>query len=267
MRTLPFPKLFITDLDGTALGGGFKPYARIPDDFSSFLDRLSEHGCDWATCTTWEMNVQLQLLQASPVRTAPSFVVVGSGLYLCKLLGDELLKIDPYSLQMQLQLDEIVEAELRPVMRAACTQFDCSKMNFSGSWFSMTVQEEDTERMMEVVGELASQYSNLKFERVPEEQRFYVHPAFMRKGTPVKEILRLTGLTPDDIVVAGDEMMDLHMMTSDVATHVICPSNAHPEVKARVLERGGFVGDGACSVGVMDAFSKLARARGWDSFV
>ena len=33
-----FPKLFVTDLDGTALGGGYEPYAKFPDHFSKFLD-------------------------------------------------------------------------------------------------------------------------------------------------------------------------------------------------------------------------------------
>ena len=37
-------KLFITDLDGTALGGDFEQYARFPDSFSKFLDKLTDVG-------------------------------------------------------------------------------------------------------------------------------------------------------------------------------------------------------------------------------
>ena len=36
-KTSGFPKLFVTDLDDTALGGGYVPYARFPDPFSEFL--------------------------------------------------------------------------------------------------------------------------------------------------------------------------------------------------------------------------------------
>lgn len=258
-----FPKLFVTDLDGTALGGGYRPYSRIPDRFAAFLDRLAERGCGWATCTTWELSTQLNLLYASPVKTPPSYVIGGSGLYLAEWAEDELVKLQPYTGTMEARLAEVVREELHPLMRDVASRFDPVLTGFNGYWFSMTVQEADVERMLDYMGELATRYEGLRIERLAEEKRFYAHPAFLRKGTPVKELLRLTGLTPAELVVAGDELMDLSMMEPDVAIHAVCPANAHPEVRARVERMGGFVGEAPCSDGVIEAFRRLADAQGW----
>jgi hydroxymethylpyrimidine pyrophosphatase-like HAD family hydrolase len=259
-----FPKLFVTDLDGTALGGGYRPYAKLPTAFSAFLHQLAGRGCRWATCTTWESDAQRNLLHASPEAPPPAYVVVGSGLQILTYQQNELIRVEPYSGDMAYKQDEIVRGEMYPLIRDVCSRFDSKMMNFNGYWFSMTVQDSDVERMMDYMGEKASQLPLLKIERIAEEKRFYVHPAFLRKGTPVKELQRLMDLTPDDIVVAGDEMMDLDMMMSDASAHWICPSNAHPAVKQRVLERNGVVGGKTCSDGIMEAFYNLARAKGWD---
>jgi len=44
-------KLFVFDLDGTALGGHV-PYDQFPKPFADFLDDLARRGCRWATNTT-----------------------------------------------------------------------------------------------------------------------------------------------------------------------------------------------------------------------
>ncbi|MBO9609771.1 MAG: HAD hydrolase family protein [Paenibacillaceae bacterium] len=261
--TRPFPKLFVTDLDGTALGGGYRPYARFPDHFAAFLDQLAGRGCGWATCTTWELPPQLNLLHASAVQTPPTYVVGGSGLYLTRPLDGTLVKVQPYMGEMERRLAEAVQAELYPLMRDTASRFDPEAMSFNGYWYAMTALDRDAERLLAFMEEQAQRRPELRIETIAEERRFYAHPAFLRKGTAVREMARLLGLTPDDIVVAGDERMDLSMMAADVATHAICPANAHEEVKERVRATGGFVGEAVCSDGVIGAFRQLAEANGW----
>ncbi len=68
-----FPKLFVTDLDGTALDGGYQPYARFPDPFSEFLDYLHDNGCQWAINTTWDVGGQWDIVELSSVKSKPVF--------------------------------------------------------------------------------------------------------------------------------------------------------------------------------------------------
>ncbi|GEM_PF-1079607 len=258
------PKLFITDLDGTALGGSGQPYARFSDEWSSFLGRLTANGCRWATNTTWEVKQQLQLFYASAASSRPSFVVGGSGGQLCTIEDNELRKVEPYSGMMEQRLEEAHRQHTYPLMRDVLSRFDSGNMFFNGYWFAMTALPEQSEYLLKHVEENYLANSGLRIVLIPEEQRFYTHPAFLRKGTAAKEIARIEGLHPDEIVVAGDEIMDLDMMDPEIATHAICPDNAHPEVKQRVLEMGGVVGTGRYGSGVLEAFTKLAEIRGWN---
>ncbi|TNJ64181.1 hypothetical protein FE784_21425 [Paenibacillus hemerocallicola] len=259
----PFPKLFITDLDGTALGGGYRPYAKLPPAFSAFLHRLAERGCMWATCTTWDAQAQFNLIDASPDAPPPSYLIAGSGLGIFTFQAGERTPVEPYTAIMAQRSAETVRAFLRPLIRDVCARFDCGKMSFNGYWFSMTVQDEETERMAAYMGEQASRYPDLRIEVIAEENRFYTHPAFLRKETAVLELLRLTGLDPNEVAIAGDERMDLGMMEAHITAHAICPGNAHPEVKERVLALSGAAGTASCSDGVIEAFGSLAQARGW----
>lgn len=258
-----FPKLFVMDLDGTALGGG-KPYKRFPDELSAFLDGLVRNGCAWTTNTTWEVMPQLQLLYASRVASRPPYLTGGSGLQLCALEGDRPVPVEPYSSTMASRMKEVVRAHLLPLLREAGRSLTPEKIGFNGFWLAMTVVPEDAERLARFVEErrLAAA-RELHIAYVPEEHRFYAHPAFLKKGTVLRELVRLTGCGPEDIVVAGDEKMDLDMMRPELAAHAICPANADPEVKRHVLAMGGAVGDVPYGLGIVQAFGKLAKARGW----
>lgn len=85
-------KLFIIDFDGTALGG-YKPYDRIPDNLSSFLDNLSSQGVLWATCTTWHPYIQDKVFKASILKSRPVRAIGRSSLN-CGLYIDGQLYLD-----------------------------------------------------------------------------------------------------------------------------------------------------------------------------
>lgn len=258
-----WPKLFVTDLDGTALGGSNRPYARLPEELCRLLDELADYGCAWATNTTWDVRPQMQLLYASSASSRPAYLVGGAGLQLCEIRGDDLVPVRPYSDRMHERLEESVRDELYPLIRECCSTFTAKSFSFNGFWFAMTVSAEESDALMELLARKAEAGSGLTIVRVPEEHRFYAHPAFLRKGTALQAILEASGLTPDDIVVAGDEKMDLDMMRPDLARYAVCPGNAHPDVKRRVTEMGGFVGQAECGLGVVQAFRALAEAKGW----
>ncbi|MFK7691938.1 HAD family hydrolase [Paenibacillus sp. HJGM_3] len=259
----PFPKLLITDLDGTALGG-FRPYSRLPDPFSRFLERLDRHGCRWVTNTAWDSGPQVDLVLGSELSSLPAYISGGVGLDLCRLQGDRLEAVEPYTSAMHDRLRAAQEASFRPFIRDICARFDAAFIAFNGGvWFAFTPVEDQVEPLFRYVKEAYGAHPDLNIRLLPEEKRFHAHPAFLTKASIVDELARLERLSPAELIVAGDELPDLAMMDPKRVKYAICPGNAHPEVKERVRSMGGAVGTRSFGPGVIEAFCLLARAEGW----
>lgn len=262
--TSRFPKLFITDLDDTALGGGFKPYSRFPDIFSGFLDKLEQHDCKWATNTTWDVNSQVQMILGSRVASRPAYLVGGKGLQLCSLREDEPVNIQPYADGMNIRLEEVCGQYLRPLIKEVCSTFELKNISFNGFWFSAAATDKDGAALLSFIKEREKVLEQLSFMVFPQKNQFSAHPAFLKKSAAVREILKIANMEPHDIAVAGDGLIDLDMMACDLAGYVLCPGNAHPDVKAWVAKRNGVIGKSGCGPGVVEAFDTLAVQNGWE---
>lgn len=258
-----FPKLFVTDLDSTALGG-FSPYARFPDVFSEFLDKLDKHGCRWATNTAWEAKPQIDLIMGSTMKSMPAYVTGAVSLELCILKGDKLEYVQPYSDNMQEKLEKVHQSCMNSFIRDICSKFDSIFLQYNQSWFAFTPKEEHAEELFAYIEEKYPDRSELTIQFVREEKRIIALPAFLTKDVVIREISKLMGLTAQDILVAGDSEMDLPMMTPDLAKYYICPDNACQQVKDRVTESGGVVGRKNYGPGTIEAFGRLAEINGWD---
>ena len=68
-------RLFVTDLDGTALGG-YEPYDRLPEKFCALLDRLVDDGWEWALNTTWDPEGQWKWSAKVPCAPVQRFLSV-----------------------------------------------------------------------------------------------------------------------------------------------------------------------------------------------
>jgi hypothetical protein len=80
----------------------------------------------------------------------------------------------------------------------------------------------------------------------------FCHEAYS-KGTALGELARLTGISRDEIFAAGDHYNDLPMLDGRHAAWVACPGNAVDAVKRTVKQAGGYVAEGLCSAGVVQA--------------
>ena len=256
--------LFVTDLDGTALGGGFKPYARFPDHFSEFLDALAAKGCRWAINTTWDAGGQLDLVNLSSVKSRPDFLMAEFGRRLARPGADGPEFVEPYTADMGRRLDEFLEHGMHPMIQTLCGQFKAEKIFFYGHLFQFILS--GTENAA------AFATSTEPYRRAPElvcalnGRSFSARPAFLSKAAPLREAAALLGLAPERIVVAGDEATDLAMMAPDLAAHHLCPANAAEEVKRHVRKHGGEVGELPFAAGVIQAFKRLADRNKWQLF-
>ncbi|HOL22822.1 MAG TPA: HAD hydrolase family protein [bacterium] len=247
-------KLFIFDLDGTALIPGKEPYARLPDFFSEFLDVISQKGWMWGINSTWDINGQWHLVLVSSVKSRPSFLIGEMGLRIAKVENCQLELLQPYTEAMEKGTKDIVEKNLWPVMNLICSRFHPSRMYFYGHLFDFMVDEKERKEFDKSTAEINN--GELVIKR--NEGRFVAYPSILNKGKPIKEIMRITGLSPEEIVVAGDEVIDIAMMSPSISKNPICPSNACDEVKEYIKRAGGVISEKPYGEGVIEAFQSLS---------
>ena len=256
-----FPKLFVADLDDTALGGGYQPYARFPDHFSDFLDRLSECGCRWAINTTWDVHGQWQVVQSSKVRSRPSYLIAEYGLRVAHVTSEGPDFIQPYTQEMEARQEEVNQSELLPLIRNVCSRFKPAKMHFYGHVFEFHPRPEDADALAAYIRE---EYGESKLLRAGAGRALGVVPKFLNKGNGLREVMRIEKLSPMDVVTAGDSMPDTTMMTPELSANPLCPGNARAEIKEFVRSHGGAVGESVCARGIIEAFENLSLKRGWE---
>jgi hypothetical protein len=254
-------KLFITDLDGTALGGGYEPYARFPDFFSEFIDTLAGNGFHWGINTTWDVGGQWDLVKVSSLKSRPDFMMAEFGLRLASPAFDLPEYIQPYTDRMEQRLKEFQYSKFQTLLRELCGNFACARVMYYGHLLCFELAENEDSDAFEAFAEQLS--LDTEFISKLSGRQLSARPAFMNKGEPLREILKLKQLIPEQVIVAGDEVTDLGMMALEIAKHYICPANAAKEVKEHVLMHGGVVGSLEFGAGVVQAFKELAKRNNW----
>jgi len=257
-----FPKLFITDLDGTALVRDGRPYARFTDKFSGFLDALDRCGCRWAISTTWDMNGQMQVVFASKVKSRPLFLMGELGNVLGRVQGDEIFPVEPYMSDMAKKCEQARKKVFWRLIKDLSSRFTPKKIFFYGHLFQFVLIKNQIDKAFSFCRKFYSDENELVIQCKGDS--IVAYPSFLAKGHAVAEALRISGLSPEDVVIAGDERADLSMMNPKLSGYLLCPRNAVPEVKDYVLKNSGVVGSGDTAEGVIDAFNTLAGKHGWN---
>jgi len=254
-------KLFITDLDGTALGGDYEQYARFPDAFSEFLDSLVAQGCSWGINTTWDVSGQWDLVNISSVKSKPEYLMAEFGRRMAKSTDNGPQFIQPYTDKMAVKLEEFCKHKFSVLIRDICGNFNAERIFYYGHLFQFIVaSSDDLEEFKKFVEKFVV---DDKFVCNFKQRSFSVRPAFLNKYAPVKEVQKQIKLSPDQVIVAGDEPADIDMMNSEIATHYICPANANEQVKAHVHKYNGEVAELAYGAGVIQAFNRLSKRYNW----
>lgn len=120
--------------------------------------------------------------------------------------------------------------------------------------------EDEMPGLLEEIERLCGGCENLGHERNSVYLRFS-HTAY-GKGPGLREMAHRVGVAPEKVVAGGDNYNDLSMLCPEITAWPICPGNAVPEVKARVREVGGVVGDSVASVGLVEALEQIFTDSG-----
>ena len=257
-----FPQLFVTDLDGTALGGGYQPYARFPDHYSEFLDRLHARGCQWAINTTWDVQGQWAMVQVSSVRSRPAYFMAELGMRIATLKDGQLEFVQPYTADMEAKSDKINCEHLVPAMLDICQRFTPAQVGFYGHLCEMKPRKGYGDEVTKYLRETYGNHPVLDI--VGGSGGIGITPKMLNKGLAMAKALQLSGISSSRVMVAGDSPGDIPIMTPELCAYAICPGNCMPEMQAHVRSRNGAVGKDACGRGVIQAFKELCNRYGWE---
>lgn len=248
-------ELLVIDFDGTALGG-YEPYARFPDKFSAFLDRISSRGILWATCTTWHPYIQDKVFRESSLKSRPVRLLGGTGLY-CGVYVDKKLYLDAeWDLEM-ISLRSDFGNNYAPKIKGFlrnCRQF-ASLEEFDDHIFGIKSKNKKKLRKIFSSSELLKKYTYILYSA--DKNSCHVYPWYMSKGAAVKKIQKQLDVSPEQTIVAGDGTNDLSMMEKNVALYQIAPANADAQVKKTIRRNRGIISGLPYSDGVVDAAEKI----------
>jgi hypothetical protein len=121
----------------------------------------------------------------------------------------------------------------------------------------ITKGETEMDRIVEFVTASRGDDSLFHYQRNTIFLRF-CH-AHYSKGAALAELCRLTGIGAHETFSVGDHHNDLSMLDGRHARWAAAPGNAIDEVKAAVRAAGGYVAQGRCSHGVLEALDYFAR--------
>jgi hydroxymethylpyrimidine pyrophosphatase-like HAD family hydrolase len=257
--------LVIFDLDGTALGG-YEPYAQFPPEFAAFLDTLAANGIRWATNTTWSVELQLEMIRDSGVKSDPVLLTGGSGRFAFIVQENKLLPLIQYH-------DEIAELDhafmkkyhilIQSVIKGVNQRQEASEISFDLTGHNIinfkasAGKEEDLWKSLKPLLGNGAYYPFNPFEKKSNT----LMPVHMNKGRAVKAIQGVAGVSSKNTVVAGDAFNDLPMFKKELARYMICPANTHPELKKWIISQGGTVASKNYSWGIIEAMKVLLAAE------
>ena len=247
-------KLFITDLDGTALGGSV-PYDRFPDIFSDFLDALAADGWDWAINSSWSPEGQMDLVRRSRVSSRPRFLIAEYGRQLIEVRGDELHRVEPYTSDNDARIAAFCRDSLLPFLARLFRRIPPRQVNYYEHLVSIRFREEIRE---ETIPELKDARESGVFHLQISESSLSLRPEFLSKGLPMPLLSGEFGYWPEAVVCAGDEETDLGMMRH--ASGCLAPANASPELRAALAGGKGFLSERKFAWGVIDAFRQWEKS-------
>jgi HAD superfamily hydrolase (TIGR01484 family) len=251
-------RLLSTDFDGT-LVDHFGTPAVDPELFST-LKKLQSRGVFWAINTGRDLPFVDDGLEEFDFTVTPDFVVTAEREVFHRSENGKWQDFGEWNRRCYEEHDALFEAAsgLLEDIRAFLKKGVDAEPIFEGS--RMVGLAAKTEADMDQLCKF------LEVERVKVPGFAYMrntiwvrfcHEAYS-KGTALAELARLIGVQRSEIFAAGDHYNDLPMLDGVHAQWVACPSNAVEAVQKTVRAAGGYVAEGRCSSGVVEALAHLS---------
>lgn len=248
-------KLLSTDFDGTVVNHETVP--RVAPEFYEMLAKLRAQGAVWAVNTgrvLWHMEEGLRELQC-PVE--PDFVLTSEREVFHRAPDGRWQDFGDWNARCVVAHDSLFEQSgdlLADIERYLAEHGSAHAIYEGDRMIGLATGDDDgMDRVCDFLDREKARVPGFHYMRNTVYARF-CHEAYS-KGTALAELARLLGIGANEIFAAGDHYNDLPMLDGRHAKLVACPENAVEAVKTAVRLAGGFVGQSACSEGVVEALN------------
>jgi hypothetical protein len=247
-------KLLSTDFDGTLVNHDAHPTVE-PALFDLF-DELRKNGVLWAMNTGRALDHALEGLEHFHFPFAPDFILAnerevfrrsgnGGG---WEDFGDWNLRCAQTHRELFIAARPIVDE----ILLFLESETDALAIHENSLPVGLVASShEEMDRVVRFIEGARQRLPEFHYQRNTQYLRF-CHIDY-HKGAALGELARLTGIAREEIFAAGDHYNDISMLDGRYARWSACPANSVDAVKATVKKAGGYVAEGLCSEGVVEA--------------
>lgn len=253
-------KLISTDFDGTLFAEFENP--PVPHRLQEQIGDLQRRGAKWVINTGRDLSSLMETLGRAGLQIEPDFLVLVER-EIFRHHQSQYLPVRHWNdacERVHADLFARVRQDLPAIVRWINGRFHAQIYEDAFSPFCLIARNvEEAEAIHTFLEDYCRRVPGLTVMRNDIYARF-CHAAF-HKGTALREIARMLGLTPDQVFAVGDHLNDLPMLQKEFAGFLAAPANAIDRVKTQVLAQGGYVSPLAHGSGVADALERCWPAR------
>lgn len=248
----PDVRLLSTDFDGT-IHEDFAD-APVPAPLQARFAALQARGVLWVINTGRDLASLLESIGRAHMTVRPDYVVAVER-EVFRFREHRYEPLEPWHsncIRDHAQLFGELAVEIGALMRHLSAKYDATF--YSDTWSPLCVIARNNAQMDAIQVELDA-FTGTDGTLVSVRNDVYVrlsHRGYS-KGTALREIARLSGISPAQTLVAGDHLNDIPMLDRSVAHTIVSPANAIPSIKAHVLNQGGYIAGKPCGHGILEA--------------
>ena len=247
-----------TDFDGTLFAEFENP--PVPEALQEQLAWLQQNGAKWVINTGRDLSSLMESIARARLTVRPDYVVVVER-EIYRHHEHHYAPVTEWNdrcTREHAALFDEVRAALAEVIAWVEENFDADVYTDVYSPFCLIARNNaDADAVQARFEEFCRRFPRLTIVRNDVYARL-AHVNF-NKGTALAEICRQLGVRAEHVLAAGDHLNDLPMLSREFARWLVAPSNAVPQVKARVLEQDGYVSHQHCGHGVAKGLELLLR--------
>lgn len=246
-------KLLSTDFDGTLVNHGAEP--PVAPALLEAFGLLRLRGCLWAVNTGRELAHIIDGLREFDFPFEPDYVLTAEREVFHRGAGGRWQDFGDWNSRCAAAHEMLFEQSSR--LLADILDFlsglpGGEPIYMGGRMVGVvTANDEDMDRLCAFLEQERARVPGFHFMRNTIYVRF-CHEDYS-KGTALGELARLCGIGREFIFAVGDHFNDLPMLDGTHAKWVACPGNSVEAVKSAVRRAGGYVANGFCGDGVVEA--------------